>query len=65
MYNVHVCCVCFTFDTVCVVCCVVCGVRRVAELDSTQAEVEQLKRSEPAGEVPFSPAGPLFSDQDM
>jgi hypothetical protein len=39
--------------------------RRVAELDSMQAEVERLKRNRPPDEVPFSPAGPLFSEQDI
>lgn len=40
-------------------------VYRVAELESVQAEVERLKRQQPPDEVPFSPAGPLFSEQDM
>ena len=40
-------------------------VLRVAELESVQAEVERLKRQQPPDEVPFSPAGPLFSEQDM
>ena len=38
---------------------------RVTELDSMQAEVERLKRNQPLDEVPFSPAGRLFSEQDM
>ena len=38
---------------------------RVAEIEAMQVEMTELKLNQPRDEVPFSPAGPLFSEQDM
>ena len=42
------------------------GDHRVAEIDSLQTEMTQLKMNQTTkDEVPFSPAGPLLSEPDM
>ena len=42
-----------------------CVLPRMAEMEMMQTEVIQLKMDQPRDEVPFSPVGPLFSEQDM
>ena len=55
VYNIHV----YIYITVTVPLC------RVVEIETMLGEMAQLKQDQMRDEVPFSPAGLLFSDQDM